>query len=501
MTTKRILAFFLTVILACVSAVAVETVYRLDATAVPASSPVPWKFEGTSAIFAEGGESFIVLNPAQYRPDGETDLLVHFDGNKPKDESGRWRLNAQGAFSIVPADLAYMGSGAASFRAPGCQLDLFPDKSALFGTNSISGDFSVEFWLYPANVESGEILLLWKGARRDGNRTVTQQVSALFSRNRMLFAFTNFFAPPAGGASQVNLSGASLLVPRTWSHHLIRFDSSTGLLEYLMNGVTEATAYATRTGKEGGEVYLPAVGTASPVSLGPNYTGLLDELRFSSRWIDRPALGKYGPEPGRATSPMIDLGWANTQLKKVDVEIRVPGNSGAAFFFRAGDSPETWRDESPAWRPFEAGAPLPEDARGRYAQVRVEFYPDARGGSGPTLSSVALHYLPDLPPPPPAEILAVAGDGTIKIRWSRVPDADLRGYLIYYGDAPGEYNGADAIQGRSPIDVGNVVGHTLTGLANGKLYYIAVASYDAVNPVRPGEFSREATARPVRTVP
>lgn len=501
MTTKRILAFFLVTYLAAACAGAVETAVRLDASTRPASSPFPWLFEGVSAVSAPGGGRVITLDPAQYSPDEDTDLLIHFDGESPLDATGRWRLQGEGAFAYASAELAYMGSGAASFRAPGSRLTLNPEKSSIFGANSVSGDFSLEFWLYPANVETGEILLLWKGARRDGARSTTQQVSAIFSRNRLAFAFSNFFSPPGGGASQINLSGTSLLVPRTWSHHLVRFDSSTGLLEYLMNGISEATAYATRTGREGGEVYLPSVGTVSPVSLGPNYTGLLDELRLSSVWVERPALSRHGLNSGRATSPLIDLGWANTRLTAIDAQIRTPGNSGAAFFFRAGDFPETWRGENPEWRPFKPGVTLPEDARGRYAQVRIELYPDPRGGAGPALSWLTLNYLPDPPPPPPGEVLAIPGDRRISVKWSRVPDADLRGYLLYYGYAPGEYFGTDADQGRSPIDAGDAIGLTLTGLTNGRLYYFVVASYDAVRPLRPGEFSRESAARPVRSVP
>lgn len=511
MTTKRILVLFLASLSAVCAAAGVELSLRLDASTKPASSPHPWILEGVSAVpagappaasgGAGGGPLALVLDTAQYRSGEGTDLLVHFDGERRLDETGRWRIEPRGTFKYATRDLAYMGSGAASFRAPGSQLVLHPERSALFGTGAVSGDFSLEFWIYPANVESGEILLLWKGARRDGSRTTTQQVSAIFSRNRMVFAFTNFFAPPAGGAFQLNLTGTSLLVPRTWSHHLVRFDSSTGLVEYLMNGVSEAAVYATGTGREGGAVHLPSVGTASPVTLGPNYTGLLDEFRVSTAWVERPNLGKYGLEPGAAVSPLVDLGWNNTRLKAIDAEIRTPGDSGAAFFFRTGDSPETWRPDSPEWRPFQPGRSLPEDTRGRYVQVRIELYPDPRGSEGPALSSVTLRYLPDPPPPPPGEVLAVPGDGNVTVRWSRVPDADLAGYLVYYGPAPGEYNGRDAAEGPSPVDVGNTTSITLTGLANGRLYYVSVASYDSVPHRRPGEFSREVSARPARAVP
>jgi hypothetical protein len=511
MTTKRILALILAGWAAVCTAAGIETSLRLDASSRPASSPHPWILSGVAAVSAAGAVSaadsadgsarVLVLEPARYRKSEGTDLLVHFDAESGWDETGRWRIEPRGTFKLAPADLAYMGPGAASFRAPGSQLVLYPEKSPLFGSGSVSGDFSLEFWLYPANVESGEILFLWKGARRDGTRTTTQQVSAIFSRNRMVFAFTNFFAPPGGGAFQLNLTGASLLVPRTWSHHLVRFDSSTGLVEYLMNGVSEAAAYATATGREGGAVHLPSVGTASPVTLGQNYTGLLDELRLSSSWVERPNLGRYGTEPGTAVSPLVDLGWNNTRLASVDAEIRTPGDSGAAFFYRVGDFPETWRTDSPEWRPFRPGGSLPETARGRYVQVRVELYPDPRGADGPILSSITLHFLPDPPPPPPGEVLALPGDGRITLRWSRVPEADLAGYLVYYGTSPGDYYGREAAQGPSPVDAVDTVSITLTGLTNGRLYYFAVASYDTVLPRRPGEFSREASARPARNVP
>ena len=70
-------------------------------------------------------------------------------------------------------------------------------------------------------------------------------------------------------------------MPRVWSHHLLRFDGDTGLVEYLVDGRPEATAYATATGREGGTVFEPAVGAAAPLEFCPEYSGLADELRIS----------------------------------------------------------------------------------------------------------------------------------------------------------------------------------------------------------------------------
>ena len=80
--------------------------------------------------------------------------------------------------------------------------------------------------------------------------------------------------------------------------------------------------------------------------------------------------------------------------------------------------------------------------------------------------------------------------------WERVSEPDIAGYLIYYGDKPGQYFGEDGIQGISPIDAGNVNSFRIEGLANGKLYYFAISSYDTSGELLENPFSREVNVRP-----
>jgi hypothetical protein len=67
---------------------------------------------------------------------------------------------------------------------------------------------------------------------------------------------------------------------------------------------------------------------------------------------------------------------------------------------------------------------------------------------------------------------------------------------VFYGERPGEYLGAVAVEGRSPIDAGRRTSYKLTGLANNKAYYFAVASYSDYDSSVMGEFSPEVHARP-----
>ena len=68
---------------------------------------------------------------------------------------------------------------------------------------------------------------------------------------------------------------------------------------------------------------------------------------------------------------------------------------------------------------------------------------------------------------------------------------------MYYGNRPGEYLGRVALEGQSPINVGNTTSFTLTGLENGKIYYFAVATWSAYDDRVIGKLSKEVYARPL----
>lgn len=60
--------------------------------------------------------------------------------------------------------------------------------------------------------------------------------------------------------------------------------------------------------------------------------------------------------------------------------------------------------------------------------------------------------------------------GTMSVAWDPVADADVAGYKVYYGTAPGVYPNYK--------DAGNTTGTTLTGLDPCTRYYVAVKAYD-----------------------
>lgn len=508
-------------LLAAVPAGALEERLTLAPSADSGSAPGAralggWSTDGAALRTGFKGRLDYALADDAYRPGPDVDLLVHMDSASPSDETGNWTVRPGRSFAVDPARAAF-GQGSGSFRGSGSELSISPGRGSLFSARSGFRDFSVEFWLYPANVENGEVILLWQSVRALSSGASTQRISCVVAGGRLDWDFSGFFCAPGGAAASVpvELRARSPLVPRSWSHHLVRFDGDTGLVEYLVDGVPEATAYATASGREGGTVHEPSIGAAAPLSFCPGYSGLADELRLSRSFVDEPSLLPYGRGSALVISPVADLGYGNSRLVAVEAKLKAPGTSSVELAYRIADTWAGWRPDYPAWTPLRPGERLPESARGRFAQVKAELFPDGAGRLSPALSSLTLRYEPDPPPPPPARLAATPEDGAVELRWTGVPEADLAGYLVYYGDRPGEYVGTGADQGPSPIDAGNATSLTITGVPNGRLLYFAVAAYDgapAVSAVpaapagatrrasaRAGEFSPEAAARPSRT--
>lgn len=69
----------------------------------------------------------------------------------------------------------------------------------------------------------------------------------------------------------------------------------------------------------------------------------------------------------------------------------------------------------------------------------------------------------------------------ISLAWDASPGPDVVGYKLYYqaGSPSLPLDGSGALQGPSPIDVGNNTGFSITELSDSQIYYFAVTAYDA----------------------
>ncbi|MDR1575672.1 MAG: hypothetical protein LBS37_06670 [Treponema sp.] len=510
--------------------------YRAGITAVNSVRRYPvLVLSSAAANSAAGGPP---LSPASFT-DSTLDLSLSFDEKTPaafRDSAGRYRLTVSPALEAVDRRFARAGSGAALFSgilaAGGTDgpLVVEPRSHALFAPGSRMRDFTLEFWLYPLNMENGERVLSWISSRQvpaaqnpaggaGQTRHVFQRIQCVAVKNRLLWSFADFFASPDGADHlDITVAGTSPVVPKSWSHHLIRFDSVTGMLEYLVNGKTEAIEYASSTGREGGEVYTPIAGNDGSFTLG-RFMGIMDEFKIHSAWIANPAVQKYPLRGGRVETRAIDLGEGNSGVLKVEAaggrtaingakinsefrengRFRFADDSEMQFFIRTMENP--YKRDGAEWRNFTPGEEL-TGIRGRYVQIAADFYPSADNETSPFLETLRITYLPDEPPLPPASLVAAAVDGGVRLSWKNSPDTDTAGYLVYYGAARDDYFGAEAVQGASPVDAGKQNTILIDGLVNGTLYYFRLAAYDRRNTggasFHAGEFSREVSARPLK---
>lgn len=480
-----------------------EEILHVDSSTSSPGSARQWVYDGTQSSIGNAGPE-IVLGTKGGLESVVPDLHLSFDGDVPADSGGRWRVETFGPYER--AGDARLGDGAGVFKAPLTHLVVTPGEKALFIPNLPIEDLSIEFWIKPTRADSGEIVFLWKANRITGKTSFSQQISCIVLRNRLVFGFINFFTAPDGKPSTISLPGVSTLVPGVWSHHLVRFDASTGLLEYLMNGSAEAISYATSTGKQSGTIFTPIPGGSGRLEIAQNYTGLIDEFSIIPSFIADAALRRYPASGGSVLSPVLDLGATNTSLLSIGARFKTPGESAVHWSYRLTDSSVAWRDETQSWMAFSPGDELKTDGsppRGRYIQIRMELYPDASGERSPSISSIKIRYETDRPPSPPSSIAASSGDKRITVRWSQVSEADIGGYMVYYGLSSGDYFGTGATEGPSPIHVNGQKSSSLTlnGLKNGTLYFVAVAAVDGAHPPHIGELSRETSARPSRVSP
>jgi hypothetical protein len=465
-------------------------------------------YEGVVSVPGRWGLQDLTLAQGAYQPDKDTELLLHFDRASEGDATGAWRFWGPGQGGpMVAGAAAAIGAGGAAFQSPDDGVALMGPAGSLLSPGSVWGDFTIEFWLHPAALVNDETVLSWEGGVREGGGVASQALRAVIRDRRLVWEARDLFTLPGGRRLSFTLTGIRQLLPRTWHHHLLRFDSRLGLLEYALDGEVEAVVHTTDTGREKGSVAVPVIGPAlaGPLVVGMDYTGFLDELRVSRRFVEAPSLVRFPGRTGIAVSRLLDLGHPATRIVRIETVQSTPSDSAIFCSYRLSDALGRAATASSGpeagWIPFAPGAGLPETARGRYLQVMVELFPDGKRTQAPTLSSIRIVYEPHLAPLAPAGLTAAPANGKISLSWRRVDDPEVKGYEVYYGLSPGSYFGEGAAQGASPLDAGNVTQMEITGLENGTLYYFSVVAYDGSEPRQRSVFSAEVGARPSRIHP
>lgn len=449
-----------------------------------------------SIAFSTGrfGYQSVEVSTDMNRVTPNTDLLISFENDEIRDSSRNYTVTQQDMFF---SNQAVMGKSAGMNRGSGTGFSIHGEEGTLFGTSGLTGSFVIEFWLCPSLSESGEIIFNWRSSRTISDRPVFQVIRASFFNNRIEWVFDNIFGSGDTVIPEVLLTSISSVIPKQWAHHSISYDDDIGLLEYRIDGQIEAIRYVTSDNHESGEVRNATLGVPADISICSKYNGLIDDFTIRREpYIER-RQQLYATRGGRFESEPLDTNGYNSLLTELNAITTTPQETDIAFYVRGGDNYHSWTPEEPEWIPVLPGEKI-EGVLGRYFQVAVELYPDGNGEKTPSVSEITLSYNETVPPLPPATIIAKPGNGYVDLTWSASVDNSVGGYIIYYGERQGEYLGSIAVQGKSPINVGNVRSYRLTGLTNGRIYYFAVSAYSALDTRITGTLSKEVFARPLR---
>jgi hypothetical protein len=448
------------------------------------------------------GYDCIQLATNSFTKDSDTDLLIDFENPGCPIATGSYQIVKN---NLKTSNQTIMAKNAGLSRNMG-GLNIVGDNGTFFGSEGLMGSFSIEFWLCPSIAENGEVIMNWESSRNIRQRLLYQLINCSFNKGHLKWTLSNIFDSYSTESEDVVLEGISKIIPDTWSYHALSYDCETGVLEYLVNGKTEAICYMTSTKREGGEVYLVSFGAKAEVEFCSEYTGKIDDIRILRRPYSIPdyqsaeVAGKverllYQPKGGHfITRPIVVS--TGSKLTNLIAEMNVPAQTEVSFFVRSGDNYYNWTDSYPAWKPVTSGKDI-KDVKGMYFQIACYIYPDGDGTITPTITQIKLDFEEMPLPLPPFTVKAEAGNGSVTLSWSYSVDDTAGGYYIYYGTRPGEYLGRFAVEGDSPINAGNTTTFKITGLENGKIYYFAIASWSSLDDRIIGPLSKEVYARPL----
>lgn len=436
--------------------------------------------------------------------DETTDLLIDFENPANPISSGNYKIISN---SMKNSTETLLEKSAGLSRNLG-GMSILGQKGTYFGTEGLKGSFSIEFWLCPSVAENGETIINWESSKNVAGELIYQLLNCSFDGGHLDWTIINLFDSYINGSEtgEIHLHGSSAVIPDKWSYHALSYDAETGILEYLVNGITEDICYMTSNGMESGEVNLVVLGTPAQIELCTEYTGKIDEIRILRRPYSPPdyqsaemagILGRmlYRPAGGRFETQPIEVSTGSV-LNSLNAEVNIPLQTEVAFYVRSGDNFYEWDSEFPKWIPVENGQQL-TGISGKYYQIACELYPDGDGSITPKVTQISLDFT-ELPEPlPPFIVKAEAGNGKVTVSWNYSVDDTAGGYYLYYGNRSGEYLGRVALEGNSPVNVGNATSYTLTGLQNGKIYYFAVAAWSALDERIVGALSKEVYARPM----
>ncbi|MFN8474912.1 MAG: caspase family protein [Anaerolineae bacterium] len=171
-----------------------------------------------------------------------------------------------------------------------------------------------------------------------------------------------------------------------------------------------------------------------------------------------------------------------------------PRSDAVAFLYNRCDAPPLSSEDNP----FASTLRLQFDAtRGGTYYVKLQQHDPSVAGSD-TYYHLSLSVDSEPPAPPHLQRL-IAGNRTLGVRWQRNLEADVVGYRVWIGTAPGAYGRIEDVTPVGP----DTTYYAVDELNNGTRYYVAVSAVDfsGNESARSTELSEAPNPPPDSTIP
>ncbi|WP_024653573.1 fibronectin type III domain-containing protein [Borrelia persica] len=376
-------------------------------------------------------------------------------------------------------------------------------KKAFFYSGNVISDFTIQFWVYRSTSITGEVIVSWNGYKNIKGVWVDQAIRLESEGGTFVWNFNNVFLNDNGEPIRVKLKSDDDFIPKEWHLHTVRYSQKDGLLEYLIDSKPQAIEYITADRREGFG-YLLNIGNFIDFTLGQYFTGAIESFEIHKSF-EEVHNAFFSRDKGYIITEPIELSKAYSQILSIEFDTLKPKDTDIFYYYRLDNkifygidkNGEVKKNLTGDWIPFNPNNGFPKFDVSKYIQLKVEFYPNGNPLESPSLYSMVVTYIPEAAPFPPLITKAVPGSGEILIEWFPVISSNIGGYYIYIGVSPCNYHGNAGSILKSPIDVGNQTSFKITGLENGRLYYISVASYNLDKSVNEASFSKEISVRPM----
>jgi hypothetical protein len=427
-----------------------------------------------------------------------TDLYLSFDNKTEFDETGSYRLQYN---RYHTTDSRTYNKQSAYFLEESDMIDLVGTDRSFFQAGENLGSFSISFWILPVTYSNGEVIL--KIGSQYYNRQVDniedQSIVAKLYNGKIIWDFNNLFELGHLDIKREKLSCESFsrIEPEQWNKVTLTYDAYKGIVYQYINGMQQSVMIATVDGTTSSSTLNMKFHKTNRcvIKIAPSFTGAMDEfvITKTSEYQFRQL---YPSDGGELVSTITDFGSGGVYIRDFSTG-QVEGNNAQLFYYYRHSMKPFYEDPAYSsnikWK--KIGSEDIEFEKIRFFQWKAVFMPGNDGKKSPLFRSMRVTYVENDPPARPQGLVATLENNTINLRWYKGSEKDLIGYKVYYGTRSGFYFTQDALEGKSPIDVGNTNTFSLSNLKKNTIYYITVTAYDDEEHIHESGFAREISIR------